>query len=580
MIEIKKLSYSVPEKDLYNNISITIEENVHYAFIGGNGTGKSTLMDMIIHGDKYLYDGKIIFDESALNTRIGYVSQFSGVDNKEDMTVYDFISDEFIKIDNRIAQLCEKMAAEENLDEIFEEYQRVLDEKDAIDGDNYDVNIKKQLKLAGISNLETHTLSSLSGGELKLVQVIKEMLLSPKILMMDEPDAFLDFEHVNALRDLINYHKGTIVVITHNRYLLNHCFNAIIHLENCDIQQFEGSYEDYRYELLETKIKFEEAAHKDEEEILRQKAIVDRMRARATAIDNASFGRNVHARQTLLDRLENRKTKLPFVDIKRPDISFDAGDRIEETENVVELKNYEASFDEVLLEHIDFELKQGEKVAIVGKNGTGKTTLLKDIIENKKESVLVNEHINMSMFSQVAMNAHIDTTKTALAILEEKGFEKTSDIFVYMEKYGFGEESLYKKIKDMSGGEKDLFQLALMALDKSKLLLLDEPTGHLDLYAQAALEDAIRKYEGAVLMVSHDFYIVAGCMDYVLLVEEDKLRKMSIRKFRQMIYKNYFDKDYLIREDKKKEMEMRIEILLQKKDFEKADALLQELKNL
>ena len=121
MIEIKKLSYSVPEKDLYNNISITIEENVHYAFIGGNGTGKSTLMDMIIHGDKYLYDGKIIFDESALNTRIGYVSQFSGVDNKEDMTVYDFISDEFIKIDNRIAQLCEKMAAEENLDEIFEE---------------------------------------------------------------------------------------------------------------------------------------------------------------------------------------------------------------------------------------------------------------------------------------------------------------------------------------------------------------------------------------------------------------------------------------------------------------------------
>ena len=578
MIEVQKLSYSIPEKDLYKDVSFTIEDNAHYAFIGGNGTGKSTLMDMMLHRDKYLYDGKIIFDEAFLDSRIGYVSQFSGVDDKEDMTVYEYISEEFIQHDNVIAGLCERMAVEENLEEVFEEYQKALDEKEAIDGDHYDVNIKKQLKVAGIPNLEQHKLSSLSGGELKLVQVIKEMMLSPKIIMMDEPDAFLDFEHVNALRDLINTHKGTMVVITHNRYLLNHCFDRIIHLENCDVQQFEGSYEDYRYELLATKIDLEEAAYKDEEEIKRQKAIVDKMRARATAIDNASFGRSVHARQTLLDRLENRKTKLPFIDIKKPDIAFEVDEIPEEDELVIELKDYDVAFDELLLEHVDLEMKAADKIAIVGKNGTGKTTLLKDIWENKKQSVIVNEKVKMSMFSQVAMNSHIDTDKTAFAILEDKGFEKTKDIFDYMEKYGFGEEELYKRVKDMSGGEKDLFQLAVVALDKANLLLLDEPTGHLDLYSQVALEDAIRKYEGGVVMVSHDFYIVANCMDYVLLVEDDKLRKMSIRKFRQMIYKNYFDKDYLIREDKKKETEMRIEALLQKKDFEKAKTLMEELK--
>lgn len=601
MIEIQKLSYSIPEKDLYKKVTFTIEDNVHYAFIGSNGTGKSTLMEMLINPDKYLYDGKIKYDDSFRESRIGYVSQFSYDVQNEDMTVYEYISQEFVDLDNKIAELCEKMAVEEDLEQIFDEYQKVLDEKEAVDGDHYDINIKKQLKIANISNLEQHTLSSLSGGEFKLVQVIKEMLLSPKVIMMDEPDAFLDFEHVNALRDLINAHKGTLVVITHNRYLLNHCFNGIIHLENCDIQQFEGTYEEYRYELLETKIDLEEAAAKDEEEINRQKAIVDKMRARATAIDNASFGRVVHARQTLLDRLENRKTKLPFIDIKKPNIKFNmfnevevenADDELQGAEQdekiMIELKDYNASFDTLLLENVNLQIKSSDKVAIVGKNGTGKTTLLKDIIENTKDSVNVDKEARISMFSQVAMasdtmvnagdSIRMDLDKTAYQILEEKDFEKTQDIFAYMKQYGFGEDELYKRVRDMSGGEKDLFQLAVMALEESNVLLLDEPTGHLDLYSQVALENAIKEYKGGVIMVSHDFYIVANCMDYVLLVEEDNLRKMSIRKFRQMIYKNYFDKDYLLKEDKKKETEMRIEALLQKKDFEKAKTLMEDLK--
>ena len=136
---------------------------------------------------------------------------------------------------------------------------------------------------------------------------------------------------------------------------------------------------------------------------------------------------------------------------------------------------------------------------------------------------------------------------------------------------------LDQKVSELSGGEKDLIQLAALSLEKNNFLLLDEPTGHLDVYAQNALEQAIREYKGAILMVSHDYYTVAGCMDYVLLAENNTLRKMSIRRFRQMIYANYFDKDYVILEQNKKELETKIQELLQKNEFEKAKILLEEL---
>ena len=148
---------------------------------------------------------------------------------------------------------------------------------------------------------------------------------------------------------------------------------------------------------------------------------------------------------------------------------------------------------------------------------------------------------------------------------------------VPLKKYGFEGDMLGQRVSELSGGEKDLFQLAVLILKKPNFLLLDEPTGHLDVYAQIALEQAISEYKGAILMVSHDYYTVANCMDYVLLVENNTVRKMSIRRFRQMIYANHFDKDYLLLEQKKKEIETRIQKLLQANEFEKAKVLMESL---
>ena len=577
MIIANKLSYSFPQKDLYDKVSFHIEEDQHCAFIGTNGTGKSTLIDIIRNPENHLYDGKVTVTREH---RIGYVSQFSKFDEKEDMTVFAYISQEFVRMQENINAICEEMAEAADMEEVFERYQRALDEFDAVDGEHYDSNIRKRLKVAGLEKLADLAMTKLSGGEWKLVQVIREMLLSPKFLIMDEPDGFLDFEHLNGLKDLINGHKGTLLVITHNRYLLNHCFNKILHLENGQIQEFDGNYLEYNLAMLRKKIEMQELAAADTAEIERNQKLVEKLRNEATAIDSATKGRTLHARVTMLESLEARRTKEPFVDIPEPEIDLHTESAIEDADTkVLTLQDYSVSFGETLLEHVDFALQAGEKVALVGPNGTGKTTLLREIYKQEKKSILLDEKVQLSYLSQV-QGETIDETHTVKQELEELGFEKDEEICDYLALYGFSEEYLNSKIGTLSGGEKNLLQLAKIAVNTGNLLLLDEPTSHLDLYSQIALERSMAEYNGSIFMVSHDFYTIANCMDYVLLLEDKTLRKISIRKFRKMIYAEHFDKDYLEHEQQKKEMETKVTQALKNKNYEKAKELCDKLEEI
>jgi len=205
--------------------------------------------------------------------------------------------------------------------------------------------------------------------------------------------------------------------------------------------------------------------------------------------------------------------------------------------------------------------------------------MLCEVFENKKDTIRISGDAKVGMFSQITGSLY-DDGKTLLEIFEEKGFHTKSDTEDYLKKYGFEGDTLGQKVSELSGGEKDLFQLAVLSLKKANFLLLDEPTGHLDVYAQIALEKAISEYKGAILMVSHDYYTVANCMDSVLLVEDNTVRRMSIRKFRQMIYANHFDKDYLLLEQKKKETETRIQQLLRANEFETAKDLMEILEEI
>ena len=600
MIQVQNLSYEFPTKELYKNISFTLEEGQHCAFIGSNGTGKTTLVDMIIDPEKYLYDGKIIKSDEC---RIGYVNQFSKSDKDQEKTVFEFLSEKFVENQEETARVCDEMATAEDLDRVFERYQKLLDLFQAMDGDSYESNIKKQLHLIGMDSHENTEISKLSGGEYKLLQVMKEMLMQPNLLIMDEPDVFLDFANINSLCRLINSYPGTLLVITHNRYLLNHCFNKILHLENADIQEFDGNYTEYNFALLQKKIELQELAAADQEEIERTEKMVDHMRKEATKKDIASLGRALHAKVTHLERLRARAIKSPFVDIRLPKITLPEiknDVEVEDVQNgeyadlelnteemgvnsignsdnpVLKISGYEVAFNETLLENVDLELKVGEKIAIVGANGTGKTTLLRDIYKNSSDTIQIGEDVEIGFLSQLH-GEMLDEEHTVYEEMEDLGFERKADIQEYLKDYCFEEETLTQKIGQLSGGEQNLLQLAKIAKGNANLLLLDEPTSHLDTYSQIALEEALNEYKGAVLMVAHDFYHIVNVADSVMFVEDKTLRKMRIRSFRKMIYEKHFNKDYLELEQKKKELETRIASCLRDKDIVSAKELCEKL---
>jgi ATP-binding cassette subfamily F protein 3 len=575
MIKVENLSYSFPQKDLYNKISFTLEDGQHCAFIGSSGSGKSTLIDIIMDPERYLFDGKLEIDP---NCRIGYVSQFPQLDKTKETTVFEYIGEEFIKLQHEIASICTEMETSSDLDTLLEKYQQALDVFDAIGGNDFESNIDKKLHLANLNKQKNLMVTELSGGEFKLIQVIKEMLKSPDLIIMDEPDVFLDFENLNALKNLINSHKGTLLVITHNRYLLNHCFNKIIHLENMELQEFDGRYIDYNLSLLQSKIETQELAIADAEEIERNELLIKKLRFIATNNSEAARGKTLKARVRAQARLEARRIKLPFVDIKQPDIRFVADHEIEET-TALKVTDYSVAFDDILLENVNFEMKSTDKVALIGSNGTGKTTLLREIFKNNHPSIEVSKDVDMAYLSQI-QGEILNESHTILEEFYDAGFKTYQEIRSYISNYGFGEEIINQKIGSLSGGEKNLLQLAKVAASKANMLLLDEPTSHLDTYSQIALEKAIKNYNGAVLMISHDFYFIVNCIDYVLITEDKTIRKMSMRKFRKMIYAKHFDKDYLEIEQKKKSVETQIELALKDTNFELAKVLSEKLEEL
>ncbi|MDT0124898.1 ABC-F family ATP-binding cassette domain-containing protein [Paenibacillus sp. RRE4] len=575
MIKAQNLSFSFPQKELYKDISFTLEEGQHCAFIGTSGSGKSTLIEILMDPERHLFEGKLEIDPDCT---IGYMSQFSQVDPMTEMTVFEYIAEEFIKLQDEITAIYAEMANTSDMDSLMEKVQSALDALEAMGGDDYENTIDKQLNLANLMKLRDASLSSLSGGEFKLIQVMKEMLGSPDLMIMDEPDVFLDFENLNALKKLINSHKGMLLVVTHNRYLLNHCFNKIIHLENMELQEFDGRYIEYNFSLLQTKIELQEIAVAEAEEIERYDGVIENLRAIATINSEASRGRALKARVKFQERLEARRIKAPFVDIKQPNIQFGLDHQVEDS-IAIKVDNYSVSFDELVLQDVSFEIKSTDKVAIIGPNGTGKTTLLRDIFKNNQPSIEINEDLKLAYLSQLQG----ETLKDSNTILHEfidAGFETYDEIRTYLVNYGFEGEILDQKIGSLSGGEKNMLQLAKAAGVQADLLLLDEPTSHLDIYSQIALEKAIEEYQGAILMVSHDFYSVVNGMDYVLIIENKTIRKMSMRKFRQMIYASHFNKDYLQNEQNKKAVEMQIELALKDTDFERAKGLVDELEGI
>ena len=573
MINAEKLTFGFSSTILFQDISFNLEENCHCALIGSNGTGKTTLMNLIRDPGNYIFDGKLKLDGVG---RIGYVSQFAIREGDQSLSVYDYLCQDFLALEQEINDVCMEMGEAEDMDALMERYQKLLDESDAIDADNYEVNIRKQLKLAELEGKDSLALESLSGGELKLVQIIRQMLRRPGLLIMDEPDVFLDFENLNGLRDLINAYKGTLLVVTHSRYLLAHCFDRIWHLENGDLQEFEGSFTEYNYSRLQKKIDQKLASDKSEEEMQRITELIEKLRDDASEVIDPQLGRTLKSKVSYLKHLQGWHIKAPFVEIRQPEIRLPDVEIPEEPVELLRLSDYSLSFEEKLLEAVNFAVQSGEKVALVGANGTGKTSMLREIWKNQNPAIQFSEAASPAFFSQL----HAEILSEQNTIYEEFfaiGFETPAQVEDHLQNYCFDPDTLGRKVGNLSGGEKNLLQLAKLAASDANILLLDEPSSHLDTFAQIALEEAIAAYKGAVVMVSHDFYTIVNCADTILLVENGSIRPMSARAFRKMIYKKHFSKDYLELELQKKDYETRIARYLEAGDCVEAQQLCDKL---
>ncbi len=573
MIKAEKLTFGFDSTPLFQNISFTLEENCHCALIGSNGTGKTTLLSLIRDPDNYMFQGKLKLENAG---RIGYVSQFAIREGDQSVTVYDYLCQDFLALEQAIQDVCLQMESARDLDALMERYQDLLDESDAMDANNYEVNIRLQLKVAELEDKAELELEKLSGGELKLVQVIRQMLRRPGLLIMDEPDVFLDFENLNNLRELINAYRGTLLVVTHSRYLLAHCFDRIWHLENGDLQEFEGNFNAYSYSRLQKKIDLQVASLADAEEIQRVSKLVEDLRELATEVAEAHHGRTLKGKVSYLNRLLSRQIKAPFVEIRQPDIRLPAVEVPEEPEVLLQVEDYALSFADTLLQHVSFAVHSGEKVALVGANGTGKTSMLREIWRNENPAIRFSDSASPALFSQL----HAEILNEKNTIYEEFfdiGFDTYGQVEEYLQKYCFDPENLSRRVGVLSGGEKNLLQLAKLACGQANLLLLDEPSSHLDTFAQIALEEAIAAYPGAVLMVSHDFYTIVNCADTILLVENGSIRPVRARTFRKMIYKEHFSKDYLELELQKKDLETRIARCLEAGDCVQAQRLCDKL---
>ena len=576
MIHAEQLTYGFSDKDLYKNISFTLPDSRHCVLIGSNGSGKTTLVDLIRRPEEYLFDGKLTRESIG---RIGYASQFASRDKQIDLTVSEYLAQDFLHLQEQIDKVCEKMATEEDLDPLMEEYQRLLDEGESMDADNYERNIIRQLQLSGLEDKSSLELSKLSGGEYKLVQIIRHILRRPGLLILDEPDVFLDFENLAGLRELINDYKGTLLVVTHNRYLLEHCFDLIWHLENAQLQEFDGTFKEYQVSLLKKKIELQKAATIGENEYQRAAEMVERLRDEATEWVDPNKGRALKAKVTYMERWEKKSIQKPFVKILEPDIRLPEVEMTESDTPLLEVTDYNLSFEKDLLENVSFSVRPGEKVAIVGPNGTGKTTMLREIWRNEHPAVRFSDAAKVGFFSQLQEDT-LNEQNTIEEEFHELGIHSAEQVQAHLKKYCFDTDDLYRPIRKMSGGEKNLLQLAKLAVGNANLLLLDEPSSHLDVYAQIALEKALSEYQGAVLMVSHDFYSIANCADAILYVDGGTIRPMSGRAFRKMIYKNHFSHDYLEQETRRKELETRIARCLEAKNTEEAELLCQELESL
>lgn len=520
VLSCKNISKSYGIDEILKDVTVSVNEGDKVGIIGANGEGKSTLFKILSKQIPY-DDGEVFIDK---NKTLGYLSQH--LDLEFDNTIYDemlTVFSDLIALENKLSDLEIKMNEpynEENAEyhnKIFKDYTTAQELYSHRGGYTYKGEISRVLKGLGfLENDFDKEISKLSGGQKTRVALCKLLLLSPEILLLDEPTNHLDLEAIEWLEENLKNYKGTVLIVSHDRFFLDAVTNRTFQVINGHVNCYNAPYTKY----LELRKKDYDAQLKafnlQQAEIKRQEAIIEKFRS----FNREKSIKAAESRQKVLDKME--KLDAPDAEKDASKISFEAN--VKSGFDVLHIENLSKSFgDKHLFSNFSLDLKRGEKIALIGENGRGKTTLFKIIMDKIKPDSgvkVLGANVEVGYYDQEQSNLSLD--KTILdEVWDDFPYLTTSKLRTALGSFLFTGDDVFKTIDKLSGGEKCRINLLKLMLSKPNLLLLDEPTNHLDIPSREALEEAILSYDGTLIVISHDRYFLNKVIHKIIELEED-----------------------------------------------------------
>lgn len=495
---------------IFSNISFSVPDNARIGLVGPNGAGKTTLLK-IMTGQQEPTSGQFTINK-GLN--VGYIAQENALD--ENKTIWDemlTVFDNLIEKNKRITKMQEQIAEHPEDEDLLKRYDQLAYDFEQEGGFTYQAEIKSILNGFNFKeNTWQKVIRTLSGGEKTRLAFVKLLLQKPPVLLLDEPTNYLDLDTLDWLEAFLKNYQGAIITVSHDQYFLDHLANQIFELNFGKLTTFKGNYSQYvkERELMDNQ---QEAAYeKQQEKIKKEEEFIQKNLVRASTTKRAQ------SRRKALDKMERIK---PPKHKQKVRINF-TSDRPSGKEVLI-AKDLTIGYpDKTMVSDIDFQVNKNDRVAIIGPNGIGKSTLLKTImkkLEPKDGSIKYGASLDIGYYDQELQS--LDPSKTVLDTIWDR--HKTmpeKDVRSILASFLFTAEDIDKTVGQLSGGQKARLTLTVLSLEKDNFLLMDEPTNHLDIEAKGVLEQALDNYDGTLLFVSHDRYFINELANKIISVRE------------------------------------------------------------
>lgn len=510
LLKVDNLMFNYSDKELFNGVSFQLNQGEHAVLVGQNGSGKTTILDLITK--------KLTPDKGTIEWTPGvtysYLDQHYKVN--DDFTVIEFLEQIYKSLfdkEKRMNELYEKGANPDDPN-----YLKYLDQasliSDELIRDNfYSIKEKIDKVIVGLGipkEYKERKLNILSSGQREKIYLAKMLLEEHDVLLLDEPTNYLDAPHVKWLAEYLQNYQKAFLVISHDEPFLSQIANVVLHLQNKVIDRYKGDYAYFKTQSVVRKEQYEKDYAAQQKFIKKEEEFIAAHIVRATSSRAAKSRR---ARLAHVERLEKPVNDTNYVHFSFP-YSGDIG------KNILDVNELVIGYEKPLLSPISFSLLKGEKIAIIGKNGVGKSTLIKTVlglIPSLGGSFVFNEKININYFSQTELD---DLSITPMEYIQNSQKNLTNlEVRSLLARCGIKAELALRPLKELSGGEEAKSRLCMLTLKKSNILVLDEPTNHLDKVAKAALKEAIIDYPGVVILVSHEKDFYKDIVDYIISLE-------------------------------------------------------------